>query len=394
MRFVHSHPRLAAGLAALCVVTVFGCADSPATQAPVDVEWAEDVVEPLDTGPGRALPDTHPAADVDSDADTGPLLTPDVAVRDVATEDAPDVAIEDAPELPDGPPEPLLPGCPEPYAAPIITGSVAGDLLVEASGVAASRHQPDVLWLHNDSGDSARVIALNTQAQTLATVKLKGVDAVDFEDIAVADCPGQGAPCVWVGDIGNNGGKREQLAIHLVPEPSLMPDEAPEKLSVEVSTLIYEYPDEPVDAEALLVAADGSAFWVFEKVDADKARIFASTDPLVPDGEPIVLTTVATFATPGFPIPKGKMITGGDLHESGHRLVLRVYTGSFEYILEIPHDLASMASVPPITAALGPLDELQGEAIGYDHLGLGLWTISEDPGGDGDQPLHYYGCGE
>ena len=43
-------------------------------------------------------------------------------------------------------------------------------------------------------------------------------------------------------------------------------------------------------------------------------------------------------------------------------------------------------------AAFGPLEELQGEAVAYDAPGTGLWTLSEDPGGVGGQPLHHYGC--
>jgi hypothetical protein len=40
------------------------------------------------------------------------------------------------------------------------TGNVQSSLVIEASGLAASRKNANVLWVHNDSGDSARVFAM------------------------------------------------------------------------------------------------------------------------------------------------------------------------------------------------------------------------------------------
>ena len=55
---------------------------------------------------------------------------------------------------------------------------------------------------------------------------------------------------------------------------------------------------------------------------------------------------------------------------------MRVYSGIYLYVLAEPFALNTLGQVEPRTITLGPLTEPQGEAIGYDHMGLGFWTIS------------------
>ena len=86
------------------------------------------------------------------------------------------------------------------------------------------------------------------------------------------------------------------------------------------------------------------------------------------------------------------MITGADLHPSGRRLVMRLYVGSFEFVLEPGQTVASLGEVTPRQVAAGPLSEPQGEAIAYDEQGKGVWTLSEGNEVQRVQPLHYYPC--
>ena len=53
-------------------------------------------------------------------------------------------------------------------------GTVTAPALREVSGIATSTDQPDVLWVHNDSGDSARVFAIETTGALLGTFTLSG----------------------------------------------------------------------------------------------------------------------------------------------------------------------------------------------------------------------------
>lgn len=284
------------------------------------------------------------------------------------------------------------PVCPGAYAAPT-TIAVAETALVEASGLAASLRNSGVLWSHNDSGDTARVFALGSDGTALGRLRLPGVTAIDFEDIEAAMCPDGSGPCIWIADTGNNGFHRTDLAVYAVPEPTVS---RAHPLGDAVASKVWRFPvryprGAAIDAEALVVQPDGAAFYLFEKIDAAKSRIFGAAGSFR-DGVPVTLALVGTVSSPGVPIRRGRMITGADLHPSGTRLLLRVYTAVVEYRLRPGDFPAHLDEAPRTTVVLGPFSEPQGEAVAYDDSGTGLWTISEDPSQASPQPLHHYGC--
>ena len=308
----------------------------------------------------------------------------------------PDVSIDSGPPLPDSGPDTAAPAvqmCPGTYGVPVAIGTLNTSELAEASGVVASHKSPGVLWLHNDSGDTARLFGVSTKAKLLGEVRLTGVDAYDFEDVALARCPnGADQSCLWVGDVGDNARARGHVTLYVVEEPSkaALSPSAP-LWTVPVAEIPFTYASGPVDTEALVVAPEGDAFWVLEKVDQPKARLFGTPEGWA--GGSVELQELATFDAPGVEIPMGQMITAADLHPTGTRLLVRVYTGSYEYRFSEPLDLSSMAGLEPLEVAmLAPLSELQGEAIAYDEAGTGVWTIAEQEGGE--QRLHHYDCVE
>ncbi len=54
-----------------------------------------------------------------------------------------------------------------------------------------------------------------------AKIELEGVDAEDFEDIAVGPGPLPGLNYIYVGDIGNNDEDRDEVQIYRFLEPDL-----------------------------------------------------------------------------------------------------------------------------------------------------------------------------
>ncbi len=270
---------------------------------------------------------------------------------------------------------------------------VAEPALLEASGIVSSRRNPGVLWLHNDSGDTARLFAVGVDGAALGVLDLPGVEAHDFEDIAAAPCPDGSGPCLWVADLGNNDLKRDDLALLAVAEPAV---DAKVPFGAATASKVWRFPvaypkGVAINAEAIVVAPDGSAVWAFEKVDAPTARIFGAKTPLS-ESTPTVLEQVGSVLAPGVAVKNGVMITGADLHPSGGRLLVRVYTGVYEYRLAPGQWPAHLDQAERVTIALGPLSEKQGEAIAYDEAGTGVWTISEDPSLKATQPLHHYAC--
>src|SRR5687768_16972037 len=126
--------------------------------------------------------------------------------------------------------------------------------LPEASGVAAGRRTPGVLWAHNDSGDPV-IFALDSLGAVKGRVRVTGARVDDWEDIAVGPCP-QGS-CVYIADIGDNNGSRKQITLYRVAEPA--PGDA---ASAPAEVFHARYPDGPHDAESLFVTGDADVFLI------------------------------------------------------------------------------------------------------------------------------------
>ncbi len=343
-----------------------------------------------------ASDDAEPDASVLADA-----IATDAAGRDARTKDAaPDIADTDAvpPDaaVPDAQPDdgrfrlPRRPTCEGAYEGAVELG-VLDDALVEVSGLAASPTTEGVVWAHNDSGGKPELHALRERDGTEIGRLRLDVDAVDWEDVAAAPCPDGLQPCLWVADTGNNLRDRDTLLVYATPEPDAS---APfgEVEAGRVWTFPVRYPEETLDSEALVVSRDGTTFWLFEKVDADQARLYRHPGPLA-NGRAVDLTLVGTLDTPGIPVARGKMITGADLHPSGTRMLLRVYSGSYEFRFGAGGGVDDVVSVDNRVVSPGPLSERQGEAITYNTAGTAVLTASEDPPDYQDaQPLHIYRC--
>src|SRR4051812_2424896 len=131
------------------------------------------------------------------------------------------------------------------------TGTVQNNSVNEASGIAASRMNSNVLWTHNDSGDSARVFAMTTTGTNLGTYSFSGAGASDWEDIAVGPGPTLGAQYLYAADIGDNGASRSTVQIYRVLEPVVSDVQSPVSTSLSgVATLRFAYPDGARDAES------------------------------------------------------------------------------------------------------------------------------------------------
>jgi hypothetical protein len=281
------------------------------------------------------------------------------------------------------------PGCTEGFGEYEVVTDLDTAVLVEASGLAASHLNPGILWSHNDSGDGPNVYAVSTDGTYVTKVTLEGIDPVDFEDLARAACPDGTPHCLWIADIGNNNQPRDEFSVIAFPEPELGLTSSPTSVSTHWVFRI-SYPDDAPDSEGLIVKQDGTKFWLFEKADGPTVRLFGTELPLV-EGETQVLEEVLSFPSPGIDVPAGRRITGADLHPGEASLLIRTYTGVFEYTLAGPLDFEALLS-EPLVVAWGPLEEPQGESVTYDASGLGAWTLSEDPQGKGKQPLIYYPC--
>ena len=102
-----------------------------------------------------------------------------------------------------------------------VTGEVTNPALTETSGIAASRTQPGIFWIHNDSGNSNDLYAINEDGDILMQVGLANIDNFDFEDIAVGPGPDADSDYIYVADVGNNLFVREVVYIYRIKEPKV-----------------------------------------------------------------------------------------------------------------------------------------------------------------------------
>ena len=263
------------------------------------------------------------------------------------------------------------------YADPIRRGDLPA-VLDEASGLTSSRWSGDRIWAHNDSGDSARLFALDRAGKLLATVSLDGAKAKDWEDIARGPCaPGEAArSCLYVADMGDNKEKRDEVRFYRFAEP--------ESLSAEMTVTAFEtmelrYPVGPLNAEAMWV--DEQARVVILSKEENRTRIFVA--PFAAGG-PVTATLVGERKLEGGNLFMAELVTAADYDASRRRVAFRTYRNAYEWRLPAGAGAEALGALTPevLPLALEP----QGEAIAY--LPGGLVTTSETAG----SPLFYYDC--
>jgi hypothetical protein len=247
---------------------------------------------------------------------------------------------------------------------PTVAGHVDAPAVDEASGIVASATNPDVFWVHNDSGDSARAFAVRRNGELVATLDLEGVEAVDIEDIAIEDAA-PGVSFLYLGDIGDNNSTRSSLAIHRVREPQLSSGLG-QQLSASVETMTIVYPDGPHDAETLLFDPTTKDLFVATKTLFGGAAVhrvgpFASG------------ATVTTERVARAPVD---FATGGDISRDGRLVAIRGYGRTASLWMREPGETLAVAlSRPPCSVPLAA--EAQGEAFGFLAHGEGYITVSE-----------------
>lgn len=257
--------------------------------------------------------------------------------------------------------------------------------LNELSGVVASRRDPGVVYAHNDSGDQPRFFAVEAETgKARGEFLLKGVQAIDWEDIALGPCTA--GTCVFLGDIGDNSHIRASISVYVVPEPALDPAKGKAELTAFERWTLH-YPDGPHDAETLLVDPRSGDLFLVTKELFGRGALYALPRPYVANAA----MTLRRLNTIQIPSVTTTLITGGDVHPCAPRVVLRSYGRVFEFRGSKQGDVASWLSGPP-TLVIDGAPEPQGEAIAYRADGFGLYSSTEIPAGSMPAPLSATSC--
>jgi hypothetical protein len=241
-------------------------------------------------------------------------------------------------------------------AADIRAGGVAisDRKLSEISGCAVSVRNPGLIWVHNDSGDKARLYGIRlSDGALVVTVTLSGVDARDWEDMALHN--GR----LWVGDIGDNGASRKSVTLLNVAEPSVAVAKTGQQVTLKAVRSTWTYPGGARDAEALVVDPAGTPT-IIDKVNGTvwAARSGGS------------LEAVATIGVP--------LITGADTIPDGSGVLVRTYPLVLRFRAAEGKAFASSWSDKPVVVPSPLLP--QAEAVCAAPDGRSGYTISESRG--------------
>ena len=220
--------------------------------------------------------------------------------------------------------------------------------LTEISGMAASLMHENVVWVHNDSSDAARLYALDLQTcDTVSELRLRGVQARDFEGLA-STRNARGRAALWVGDIGDNRDSWPSVTLHRVWEPKTLGTR-----SRPVKSWDFTYPDRPHNAETLMVS--GRSVW-------------AATWQLATGGVYSVPLR-HTVASAERLDDVGPLTTDGSIHPDERGYVLRDYLDVHLYVGLPPGRKVATFALPR---------QVQGEAITWTSDGSGLLIASEE----------------
>jgi hypothetical protein len=268
-------------------------------------------------------------------------------------------------------------GAPVAAVTPVVLAELEDRAVKESSGIVASRNSPGVFWTHNDSGDDPLVYAFDREGRSRGVWRVEGARAQDWEDIACGPGPESGRSYLYVGDIGDNGGKRDSIVVYRFAEPSVGPagNESSRKAPRATATaeaIRLKYPDGAHNAEALMVHPASGDIYVVTK-GAGEAGVYRLSAPASAT-EVNTLTRVATLHGPDF---FGALITGGDISPDGRRVALCDYANGYE--LRLPDkDAQSFDDIwqqTPLVISLGA--RRQGEAVCYRPDGAALLATSE-----------------
>lgn len=262
------------------------------------------------------------------------------------------------------------------YAKPSAVGTIKTAEITESSGIVASQCQTEILWTHNDSGDGAFLYAINPAGEKLGTWKVANAKNVDWEDIA-AHRAANGECFLYVGDIGDNAGKREELTIYRIREPQISAADKSSsrkkpRLTEAARAIKFAYKNGRFDAETLLVHPQTADIYVLTKRFSGAAGVYKLGKNYATD-KTNQLEKIADFTVPA--IPNG-FLTGGDISADGRRVVVCDYFSAYEITLPAAaKNFDDIWRENPVAVELGERE--QGEAVSYSANAATIYATSE-----------------
>jgi hypothetical protein len=234
--------------------------------------------------------------------------------------------------------------------------ALANTQVIESSGITASQRRDDVLWTHNDSGDTPRLFAIDTAGRDLGTIAVEPAEAIDWEDICSATIDGK--PCLVVADTGDNQRRRDHATLYIAEEPDLAAD----RVARVIRTMPFTYEDGPQNCEGLAVSPDEQVFYLVSRGNKSERKLYE-------------LSFTGTVARLVMSLNQPH-ITAMDISRDGRYAVLLTQDNTaLEYRRDTDESWPQAFFRAP--RALPLPEAVQAEAICYSQDGDALYVTSE-----------------
>ena len=267
-----------------------------------------------------------------------------------------------------------------PNADIINSGTITNININEASGIAVSRIQKNIIWVINDSGNSTLVFAINSKGNHLGTINIQGVKNNDWEDMASFKYNGNSY--ILIADVGDNKAKRNKYFLHIIQEPDSEQISYHSTLSIKPSWSIeFTYEDGPRDCESVAVDVLNEKVLLLSKRDRPPvlyslplnsqknvvARKIGAIKPLsqAKQNNTRKLKYYKNTAQP----------TAMDISADGLSVIVLTYVNAYYFNLEKTSDWSSVFLNPPQEIILPFMR--QAESVCFDNSGTSIYITSE-----------------
>ena len=233
--------------------------------------------------------------------------------------------------------------------------------ITEASGLASSKSNPGYFWVHEDSGNPARIMLLNAAGSLVKLVVIDGADNVDWEDMSLSTGPDPSLNYIYLGDVGDNPLDRAEYAIYRFAEPSLTTDTV-----TTFDKIRFRYPDGAHDAEAILVESSTKDIYIITKPD-NPSGIYKLPYPQN-------TTTINQAVAAGKLTFSG--VTGAAMSMDSREIIVKTYPALNYFVRAAGESVEKTLQKTPVNLAAYQL-EPQGEAVAFAADNSGFYTLSE-----------------
>lgn len=214
--------------------------------------------------------------------------------------------------------------------------------LDEASGLAVSNLNPEIIWSHNDSGNAPVLYAMSLNGKSSACFTLEDSGCLDWEDIA--SYTQNGIPYLLVADTGDNFEMRDLYYLNIIREPSVKatsPSDCDKTIQPD-RVIKFRYPDGSHDCEAVAVDTFSDSAILITKRDMPPSayRVPLSIPQSLNQNDAVTAERIGdvnmvpdTNDKPSGKKPNEKYLrpTSMDISRDGLKLVLLTYSDALLY---------------------------------------------------------------